>query len=147
MNDVVIQFPFTFGEELPVKGTTSFTSVRSGGLLTTSDERYIWRDRVYMAIGTVYGERVMTPTYGSKVTSYLFENIDLAIQSAKEDVSDTFRKWLPTLGLISVNAEYNDYSEEIIITINYTLPNGTPDELSFSTGVFDRYGTLIQKGI
>lgn len=135
MSEIAISLPFRFGTEAGVPGA----------LNTTTDIRYIWRDRVYVAVLTGLKERIMRPDYGTYSLRALFETSDVAAQTLSETISGSFYKWLPKLGLLSVDTSYDTTVDLLYITINYVLPDSTQDQLSFSTSVLDRYGEIIEE--
>jgi len=134
MSEIAISLPFRFGVESGVPG----------GLNSTSDPRYIWRDRVYIAVLTGVNERLMRPEYGTLLARSVLDSGDSAAQVARETIAGAFYRWLPKLSLSSVDTDFDTTEGILNITINYILPDGTPDEFSFKTAAFDRYGEKIE---
>ena len=143
---VAISFPFRFGVEQGVKGSAGSATLYGGATMATNDYRTIWKDRVYVALLTGLGERVMDPTYGTQVTASVFETEDRAALMSKESISSAFGKWLPDLTLRAVAADYDYANGALVIKVDYTLPDETEDTLVFKTTTFDQYGTVIREG-
>ena len=132
-----ISFPFRFGTE---QG-----AVAGGATIATSDKRVIWKDRVYIALLTGLGERVMDPSYGTRVTLSVFETEDAATVMVKESISEAFHAHLPDLGLRSVVVNYDPTNGILEVKVDYTLPDETEDTLVFKTTTFDQYGTVLRE--
>lgn len=87
----------------------------------------------------------MRPSFGTDLSSTLFESEDAAVELAVKTITIAFNKWLPGLKLIEVTPQYERNSGSLSITIRYTLPSGDPDEQVISTGILTRSGDLIQE--
>ena len=128
--EAVISFPFRFS---------------GGGVATVGDRSSIWKDRVFIAITTMFKERVMLPRYGTDLLGVLFEDEVTAVDLAKRTISNAFSVWLPDLKLTSVSGAFAPGTTNLVITVNYTLPNAQQDELTFRTATFSRSGDLLQE--
>ena len=99
-----------------------------GNIVMTSNQNKIWADRVRSAIGTIRGERVMLPAYGSKISDSLFAGQTETEQVIKREISSVFNLYLPLLTLDEVEViSTNDVGSDGTMTANitYTLPNLT----------------------
>lgn len=98
-----------------------------------------------MLVLTRKGERIMLPTFGTNIWSYLFENItDNTLSSIREELIQSINSWLPYLSInditVTEDTQYQTKSSNehiIIITINVSL-NGSlitdiPLQFSMST--------------
>jgi phage baseplate assembly protein W len=112
MTEVALAFPFSLDP---------FT----GSISTTTNQDVIWADRVRMAVETTVGERVMRPTYGTKVPSSLFNTIDGFTDVVEQDVRRVFVEQLPLLTLIKISTDFTPRENELSVTITYALPNKT----------------------
>lgn len=117
----------------------------SGSILSSSDQRLIWRSRVNSAVLTEVGERVFRPEYGGRFQETLFENPNDAVNLASSSVREVFVKYLQALVLSNVSATMDQQTGILSITIEYTLPNMEKDQLSLKTGVLNRTGEIIQE--
>lgn len=133
-----IALPFRFGIDQDARG---------GALMSTSDYRKLWKDRVFVAILTSIRERVMNPGYGTYILQSLFDTEEEAVETCQESVSQAFSTWLPDLTLNLLDVTYDTATAELRISIEYTLPSGVQDTLGFTTKTFDQYGTVIREGI
>jgi phage baseplate assembly protein W len=143
----VISFPFRFGlEQGVVDSDTAIVPGTGGATMTTTDYRVIWKDRVYIAVLTNIGERVMRPTYGTRVLDSVFQTAETAKALVAESIATAFSVNLKPLSLIKVNPSYNENSGELSVNIEYRLPEGIIDSLTVFTDTFNRYGELIRRG-
>lgn len=111
ISDVAISLPFQI---------TAFGKVN-----TTSDQSKIWQDRVKGVIGTIIGERVMRPTFGSKVGSQVFEDVDDLILNLEAAASKAFSSLLPSLTLEDVSVSFDTGDKVASVDITYSLPDKT----------------------
>lgn len=126
----VISFPFRFD---------------GGGVAAVGDRHSIWKDRVFIAITTMFKERVMRPGYGTDLLGVLFEDEVTAVDLSKRTISTAFSVWLTELTLNSVSGSFSPGTTTLVITVNYTLPNAQQDTLTFKTATFSRSGDLLQE--
>ena len=124
-NETAISLPFTISPYGSVGSTTS--------------QAKIWEDRVLSVIGTVYRERVMRPSFGTVIPYALFESATNAQSEVKAEVESAFATQLPTLTLISVDANLDTYTNILTLTITYALPND--QILSTDIGILSIDGT------
>jgi phage baseplate assembly protein W len=123
--------------------TLPFT-ITSNGIGKTSDISKIYKDRVYGVVLTSLNERVMSPTFGTKVKAALFSNIDDALNSIEQSVQIGFAKWLKGLTLNSVSGSIDAAEGNLNIEILYSIP-GTIDEQSVTlkTAILSRSGEIL----
>jgi phage baseplate assembly protein W len=121
----------------------SFNSL--GRTETVTESKEIWRSRVYLVLLTKFGERLMRPDFGTDLASTLFENHVLATEIATRTVGIAFNKWLSGLKLIETVPVYNKDTGLLNVTVRYSLPSGSTDEVIISTATFNRAGELIQE--
>jgi phage baseplate assembly protein W len=109
--ETTLAFPF----KVSPKGTIS----------TINDQKAIWSNKVKSVIGTLLKERVMLPSFGSRLNEVVWNTEGFAKQHVREFVSQAFITWLPTLTLEEVDVSNVDDTGQITISISYTLPNNT----------------------
>ena len=125
-SEVTLAFPF----KISSKGTVS----------TINDQKAIWSNKVRSVIGTLLKERVMFPTFGSRLNELLWNTERYAKQTVVSYVEQAFTTWLPTLSLVEVTVSDIDDSGQLTISISYLLPN---NENSLTTiGIVGISGTL-----
>jgi len=98
-----------------------------GAILATTDQSKIWSDRVRSVIGTNYHERVLRPLFGSLVPSAFMETTDAAEALINSEVATAFGTYLPLLTLQSTDITYDEYTNEMQVTITYSLPDTTTE--------------------
>lgn len=129
-NQKVISLPFSINENY--------------GISFTTDDKKIYKDRVFLAVMTRLQEKVMQPNYGTQVKDALFETEQVAANIIRGSVSSAFANWLPSLVLLDLNVELEESTSQLIVTIGYRLPNETTDEITIYAGTFDITGQLIE---
>lgn len=105
----------------------------SGNLVTVTSQEKIWADRVRIALGTRFGERVMRPTYGSEIGASLFNTVAASSDIISKEVFRVFHEQFTLLTLINVTPEFNEETNNLTITISYELPNKT--EITTEVGI------------
>lgn len=94
-----------------------------GKVSQTSDQRKIWSDKVLSVIGTVNGERVMRPGFGTAVAEALYEGIEGAREAVEEQIRLAFTSQLTQLTLTNVVISTDPASGELSAEVSYQLPN------------------------
>jgi len=94
-----------------------------GKVGTTTDQTKIWADKVRSVLGTSIRERVMRPTFGTLIPFSLFNSIENAASEIRDEVRRAFGKQLPLLSLNDVNVVQDYYTNQLTITVVYSLPN------------------------
>lgn len=112
MAEVTLGFPFSLN---PL----------TGSIITTTNQELIWANRVKMAVETTVGERVMRPTYGTKIPSALFNTIDGFADVTERDIRRVFVEQLPLLTLIKIKTDFSTKDDQLAVEITYELPNKT----------------------
>lgn len=100
-----------------------FTVSTYGSVSTTTEQTKIWADRVRGAIGTMLGERVMRPNYGSKIPHEMFNLETETLKNLENEISDVFFRELPLLSLTSVEVSFDENENIISAEVVYALPN------------------------
>lgn len=100
-----------------------FSLDSTGNLNLTTDQSVIWSNRVRSAVGTIIGERVMRPTYGTKIATLLFDTVSAMEESITNEVARVFSAHLPLLTLNSVDILHDERDNVISAEITYSLPN------------------------
>jgi len=94
-----------------------------GKIGTTTDQTKIWADKVRSVLGTSIRERVMRPTFGTLIPFSLFNSIDNAVEEIEDEVKRAFSKQLQLLSLSRVLVEQISPTNDLKITVVYSLPN------------------------
>jgi phage baseplate assembly protein W len=98
--------------------------VRGNVVMTTSQDK-IWADRVFLAISTTVGERVMRPAYGISGATSLFDSQSVTEEQLQRDISSLFASEFNLLTLQEVSISFDKASATATANITYTLPNQT----------------------
>ena len=109
MSEITIALPFSINS--------------LGEINTTTDQKKIWADRVRSAIGTALRERVMRPSFGTAVTSAIFEGADQAAEEVDSEIRLAFARLLQLLRLEQTNITTDSTTGEITVEVIYKLPN------------------------
>ena len=107
--------------------TLPFTISAYGSVAQTTDQNKIWADRVRSVVGTLVGERVMRPKFGSNIPQNIFENESdkqsTLAAKLEDEIDGVFAKFLPLLTLNSVQVSFDDFENVVTAEIIYSLPN------------------------
>lgn len=122
--EAAISYPFSF-------------DVR-GNVLTAASQDALWKDRVFLAVSTSLGERVMRPTYGIGSADELFDGQTAADERLRRDITSLFSESFPLLVLREIVTSYDEKLATLSIDISYTLPN--QEEVSTSIGLVNVNG-------
>jgi phage baseplate assembly protein W len=109
MTEITLSYPFRLDDY--------------GNIAITGDSNKIWADRVRSVIGTVIGERVMRPTFGSKVAFAAFATRTSMEEIVRREVERGFYLHLPLLTLIDITFDFNDSENLVSANITYELPD------------------------
>ncbi|MCL1873311.1 MAG: GPW/gp25 family protein [Clostridiales bacterium] len=110
--------------------------IKEGGgpLLTCGYEEQI-KQSLQILLLTSRGERVMRPGFGSGLSDYLFEGIDLSITSLiKYEIETTVKYYEPRVELLNVQVNSNPKDQGVIhLELNYRIKSsGTTDQLALT---------------
>jgi phage baseplate assembly protein W len=94
-----------------------------GRVMTTTDQKKIWSDRVRTVIGTTLRERLMLPEFGSLVANAFLETEDMASATITSEVERAFSSQLDALTLNSVDITFDELTGASSVNILYSLPN------------------------
>lgn len=97
----------------------------SGNIRVTSDQGTIWSTRVRVAVGTIIGERIMRPEYGTKIGAASFETVSTMEETIRREVNRVFSEQLPLLTLKDIELNHNERTNTLTAEITYELPNRT----------------------
>lgn len=116
-----------------------------GEVSYSTDPRKIWQDRVYTAILTQTGERLMRPGYGTSFLDASFENEQIAAEICIKAASTAFSTHLKELELVRTTPIFNPDTSTMELSIVYKLPSGEPDTVTLTTAILSRSGDIIQE--
>jgi len=109
MAEVAISLPFA----LNAYGSINFTTSQSK----------LWSDRVLSVIGTLVGERVMDPTFGTEIPESLFNSTQRMEEVIPVEVQKAFSTYLPALTLVDTIINTDPTNGSVYLDIVYGLPN------------------------
>jgi phage baseplate assembly protein W len=98
-----------------------------GNIRTTSDQNIIWSNRVRSAIGTIKGERVFRPGYGTRIVDASFDTFTTMEEIINKEVGRVFSELLPLLTFVSVEVYQDIRLNTFTVDVTYELPNRTQE--------------------
>lgn len=127
-------------------------SLDTYGKITTATEfSKIWADRVRSVMCTMLDERVMEPTFGTKIADSMFDGVEEAVPTIKTEVEQAFIKFLSTLVLDTVEVSFDEKSTDssgaIYIEVEYTLPNNKTDSIVVAIAAISRNQPAYQENL
>lgn len=123
--------------ESKFKGLTIPVRKKPGGYFATETTSEIIKSSIKMILITKIGERVMTPSFGSRLHQLMFEPNDQVLQSlARRFVADAVQRWEPRIKMINASVASNEHEMSISIFYEISIV-GTED---YVTLVFRREG-------
>ncbi len=100
-----------------------FSLDSSGNIVSTTNQDKIWADRVRAVLGTVLGERVMRPDFGTRVAFSSFDTRSGAEAIIRLEIERAFVLQLPLLNYVNVDFEFNETENIVMCNLLYELPN------------------------
>ena len=94
-----------------------------GSIGETKSQSKIWADRVLSVIGTLVGERVMQPVFGTEMTEGLFQSTERMQELISVEVEKAFTIHLPALTLVDTIITSDPQTGSVFADIVYGLPN------------------------
>jgi len=94
-----------------------------GRIAQTESQSKIWSDRVLSVIGTNLKERLMLGSFGTNITSYLYDSYTRAVVAIPTEVEKAFSGFLPTLTYVDTTITEDDTTGTLLVDITYQLPN------------------------
>ena len=94
-----------------------------GGIALTTEENDI-QQAIHIILTTQPGERVMRPTFGSRLHELVFAPLNAeTFALAQRYVEEALRMWEPRIDLIQVNVDWDHDSDEglLLITLQYAI--------------------------
>ena len=111
-----------------------------GKVSSTTSQSKIWQDRVLSVIGTTLRERVMRPAFGTLVPYAMFESEDDAQAEVRNEISQAFRQQLNLLTLDKVVVNFDEYTNQVTVSVTYDLPNKQSEKLTTTVGLISLAG-------
>ena len=97
------------------------TNPLNDDLVSLTDTSAIARS-IRNIVFTQPGEKFFKPTFGSRITESLFENVDSSTASIlRDEIRNSIKNFEPRVDLISVNVSPNVESNEMNVTIQYEV--------------------------
>ena len=103
-------------------------------LIAIKNENAIARS-VKNIVFTLPGEKFFNPTFGSRISRTLFENIDdISADLIVDEITNSINNYEPRVDLIEVQAfpDFDNNSFDVIITYNIIGADVPPQELQFA---------------
>jgi phage baseplate assembly protein W len=118
-----------------------------GKISTSSTLSNIWSDRVLSVMGTLKGERVMEPDFGTYLATFVHGNSSGVETSIETEVEQAFIKFLPLLNLVSTEVVSNEFTGSLDIVITYELPNEEEQTTVVALAAISRKQPIYQENL
>jgi len=93
--------------------------------LNSSDKSAIRSDLMHLLL-TNKGERLYLPDFGCDLRKYIFEpNDQITHDKIKDSLNESIKQYIPNLIVDEISFSHNDIDELIIVTLKYTVTEGT----------------------
>ncbi|MEZ4868506.1 MAG: GPW/gp25 family protein [Caldilineaceae bacterium] len=96
---------------------------RHGGIALTTEETDI-QQAIRIILTTSPGERVMRPTFGSRLHELVFAPINTeTLTLARHYVEEALTMWEPRIDLVNVDIDWDNHSNDglLLITLDYEI--------------------------
>ena len=94
-----------------------------GDVAKTKDPSKIWADRLISVIGTMVGERVARPAFGTQIANQWLNGLSGIDGDMQSEIQQAFIEFLPLLTLLGTSFEHDDANGSLKVIITYSLPN------------------------
>ena len=94
-----------------------------GTIQSTQSQSKIWSDRVLSVLGTMLGERVMFPDFGTNIPRLLYKSIDGVVTEIDAEIEQAFSALLPRLTYLETIINEEVENGTIVVDVVYSLPN------------------------
>lgn len=94
-----------------------------GDVAKTKDPSKIWADRLISVIGTMMGERVARPAFGTQIANQWLNGLSGIDGDMQSEIQQAFIEFLPLLTLLGTSFEHDDANGSLKVIITYSLPN------------------------
>jgi phage baseplate assembly protein W len=94
-----------------------------GDVAKTKDPSKIWADRLTSVIGTMVGERVARPSFGTEIANQWLNGLSGIEGDLEAEIQQAFVEFLPLLTLLETSFEHDDANGSLKVIITYSLPN------------------------
>lgn len=98
-----------------------------GDVAKTKDSSKIWADRITSVIGTMVGERVNRPSFGTRIANQWLNGLSGIDGDMATEIQQAFTEFLPLLNLLETSFENDDENGSLKVILTYSLPNDTEE--------------------
>lgn len=117
----------------------------NGKIAATTDQSKIWQDRVRSVIGTAFGQRVYRPEFGCEAAGASFEPEQDVVNNIQQQIRKSFQKHLQLLSLKNVVVEIEQETRRILVSIEYSVPQGGRLLTQFGIAFIDGTNTIQEE--
>jgi phage baseplate assembly protein W len=118
-----------------------------GKISVSSTSSEIWSDRVLSVMGTLKGERVMEPNFGTWLATYVHGNSSGLEDALQTEVQQGFINHLPLLDLVSTEVVADQSTGSLDIVITYKLPNEEEQKTVVALAAVSRKQPIYQENL
>jgi phage baseplate assembly protein W len=115
----VIDFPF------------NLSTYKKVAVIKANDPN-VYRNKIRALFSTGTDERVWYHSYGANLTDLLFEPSAVAVEDARNSVSQVFASWVPEVTLLDLTAGFDDRTGSVTLNVTYQIPSGDVDTIKIA---------------
>lgn len=115
-----------------------------GNIAKTKAAETLWADRVFGAIGTLQGQRLMRTTYGTKIAQTSMDTVDSMVESVENEIIRIFEAEFPTLRLTDVIVNFKEDINVLDIEVLYVLPDQRDSSTKVGIAYTDKQALIYE---
>ena len=118
INPLDLEPDVALGVNLPMDASNG------SGLSSTYYTKDQIKANIRSVLTTMIGERVMQPTFGTRLYNFIFEPVtdDLKKKQIFNEVKRCIDLWVPGISLLTVDCPINTDEKRINVIVKYTIP-------------------------
>ena len=127
INPIDLETDVALGLNLPMDASNG------AGLSSTYYTKDQTKANLRSVLTTMIGERVMQPTFGTRLYNFIFEPVseDLKQKQIFQEVKRCIDAWIPGVSLVAVEVPVDVNEKRIDVKVKYTIPYyNVEDELT-----------------
>lgn len=118
-----------------------------GNVMTSTSQSKIWGDKVRSVIGTIAGERIMRPSFGTTIPKLAWDTTDVTVSSLDREIRSAFNSQLSQLTLDDVDIVFDEYNNLITVNVVYGLPNDERDNQVVGIAFIPAVGNVREENL
>lgn len=114
-----------------------------GRVISTTDSKKIFLDRIITLLSTMAGQRPMRPAYGADLVKALYESGEDESEALEMAISKAISDWIPEVELQSIRIVPSEADGTSTVEVLVTLPDATTGTVSINSVVLFPDGFTI----